>query len=168
MSNNNCKLCTKPIDLEEYIQHLPIPKLMAEHQLCFNCAFWTNRLAKDKIQNEMAKTSKPYIGDGKPEYIIPLVIDGEHHSISSKKAHGGNTIAILTIEGKVYTPTQMYHHGNIPPHFIDKFPNNAITLDGTDLAEIKSLSSSQGLGLALITVPQNVVQKMFDKFYKSK
>lgn len=168
MSNNNCKLCAKPIDLEEYIPHLPIPKLMAEHQLCFSCAFWTKKLAEDRVQNEIAKTSKPYIGDGKPEYFIPLVIDGEHRSISSKKAYGGNTIAILTIEGNVYTPTQVYYQGIIPPHFRDKFPNNAITLDKIDLTEIKSLSSSQGLGLAHITVPQNVVQKMFDKFYKSK
>lgn len=163
MSNNTCKLCTKPIDLEEYIQHLPIPKLMAEHQLCFNCAFWTHKLSED-----MVKTNKPYIGDGKPEYFIPLVINGEHQSISSKKAYGGNTVTILTIEGNVYTPTQVYYQGIIPDHFRDKFPNNAITIDETDLAEIQSLQSSQGLGLALITVPQNVVQKMFAKFYKSK
>ena len=169
MSNNSCKLCTKPIDLKEYIPRLPIPKLMAKYQLCFNCAFWTHRLAEDRMNIETAKSYVSYIDEcSKPEFIIPMVMNGEHMSISSKKANSGNSIFLLTKDGKIYNPSQVYYQGKIPTHFIDKFPNDTIELTQSELDEIRSLVTSKGLSLSHITVPQNVVQKMFDKFYKSK
>lgn len=169
MDNNTCKLCAKPIDLEEYIQHLPIPKIMAEQQVCFNCAFWIDRIKRDSEARAVkSKHGRGFALTMAPEFIIPLVIDGQHQSFSSKKAYGGKTMAVLTAEGELYFPTQMYYQGIVPEHFREELPDNAILLNDEDLQEIKSLASTDGQALSMVNVPQNVVQKMFDKFYKSK
>ena len=45
---NECQICGKPINLEEFDETREIPQLMARKQVCFKCAFWFNRLAYDK------------------------------------------------------------------------------------------------------------------------
>ena len=45
---NECQICGKPINLEEFDETREIPQLMARKQICFQCAFWSNRLAYDK------------------------------------------------------------------------------------------------------------------------
>ena len=52
---NECQICGKPINLEEFDETREIPQLMARKQVCFKCAFWFNRLAYDK---ELEKEGK--------------------------------------------------------------------------------------------------------------
>lgn len=52
---NECQICGKPINLEEFDETREIPQLMARKQVCFKCAFWSNRLAYDK---ELEKEKK--------------------------------------------------------------------------------------------------------------
>ena len=52
---NECQICGKPINLEEFDETREIPQLMARKQVCFQCAFWFNRLDYDK---ELEKEGK--------------------------------------------------------------------------------------------------------------
>ena len=52
---NECQICGKPINLEEFDETREIPQLMARKQICFKCTFWFNRLAYDK---ELEKEGK--------------------------------------------------------------------------------------------------------------
>lgn len=36
---NECQICGKPINLEEFDETREIPQLMARKQVCFKCAF---------------------------------------------------------------------------------------------------------------------------------
>lgn len=36
---NECRICGKPINLEEFDETREIPQLMARKQVCFKCAF---------------------------------------------------------------------------------------------------------------------------------
>ena len=45
---NECQICGKPLNLEEFDETREIPQLMARKQICFQCAFWSNRLDYDK------------------------------------------------------------------------------------------------------------------------
>lgn len=36
---NECQICGKPINLEEFDETREIPQLMARKQVCFQCAF---------------------------------------------------------------------------------------------------------------------------------
>ena len=52
---NRCRICGKPINLEDFDKNREIPKLMKAQDLCFQCAFWFNRLDYDK---ELEKEGK--------------------------------------------------------------------------------------------------------------
>lgn len=152
-----CPICSRLYDLYDFNMSLPIPKIMAEKEVCYHCAFW---LWRKELDDKLLSMEKPE--------IIPLVIDHEHMSIDIEKAWSGNSVAILRSDGKIFTPSQINHQGKIGKGFWYTFPNNAIYLEGEQLKYIKDLKSSTGLGLALITVPQNVVEEFFNSFYKSK
>ena len=151
MAKEKCNLCSEPYDLDEFEQSLAIPQIMKEKGLCWDCAYWTWRKIMD---------------DKLTESSITLVIDKDHIIIHKDKAWSGNSTAILTENGKVYIPHRIYYQGVVPVRFKSQFPNNAIYLSSDQLEYIQNLAISKGLGLALITVPQEVVQKMFSKFYK--
>ena len=52
---NECQICGKPINLEEFDETREIPQLMARKQVCFKCAFWFNRLDMIKSLRKRVK-----------------------------------------------------------------------------------------------------------------
>lgn len=152
-----CCICHKVYDLGEFDLTQEIPQLMKEHEICFKCAFWHWRSEYDKTCE-------------KEKGIIPFVINRYHYSASKDSIYAGLDYQhlILRSDGKLFNPPRLYHQGEIPSGFHYTFPNNAIFLNHEELAMIKNLESSKGLGLGLITVPENVVERLFKNFYKSK
>lgn len=60
---NRCRICGKPINLKDFDLNREIPKLMKNQDICFQCAFWFNRLDYDKNlekENKIAVITPDY------------------------------------------------------------------------------------------------------------
>ena len=68
----HCSLCTKEYDLEDYEPSSEIFKIIEEKNLCFFCAFWTWRLAKDKALELLHNNKDLFLAKLRKEVIKPL------------------------------------------------------------------------------------------------
>lgn len=139
--DNKCKLCGKPIDLEEYMPQMRIPQFMKANHLCFHCAFWFVRKDED---NELLMRAD--YGKDDP---IPLVTPDWSHWIvrpfrncffksssfnatrlESTRWYLGMVYKLPTGEEKLWLidNNNIAHQGTIPEHLHHLFEPNAIYL----------------------------------------
>lgn len=89
---------------------------MVGHQLCFECLHWTD------LVNEA----------GSPNSVRA---DGEHYFIcrddvpQRARGFGGQRFKITFTNGREVTTCNLWHQGEIPPHFRSKLPDNATILE---------------------------------------
>ena len=146
-----CTLCNGDYDLEEYTPNLDIPKLMAEHKICYECAFWLHRKRLDE----------------RAEGILPLVIDGSHYTVQVDKEYQSIIgkqdkfvylhNLIITSSGRIIPVNlfALWHQGTIPERFRDLFPNNAVRVE--DPVLVKELRSGR-------KVDKNLLKNLFKNF----
>lgn len=131
-----CNLCDQPEDMDDYIPYLSIPKIMAQHNLCFRCAYWMDRKEIDKNPD-----------------IIPIISQGSHYTVNKLDLITGQNLeelyseitVILTYDGLLFGSNRVTHQGTIPKHFKDWFPDNALILDN-NLAKMKALAMCKKFG----------------------
>lgn len=131
---NRCRICGKPINLEDFDKNREIPKLMKAQDLCFKCAFWFNRLAYDK---ELEKEGK--IAVITPDYShwvtkIPgniLMVPSAFGGIYQTKLQPVNTLGVIDEDRKklfIIRYNNITHQGTIPEHLRDAFKVNGVIL----------------------------------------
>lgn len=131
---NECQICGKPINLEEFDETREIPQLMARKQVCFKCAFWFNRLAYDK---ELEKEKK--IAVITPDYShwitrVPgsiLMVPSAFGGIYQTKLQPVNTLGVIDEDKEklfIIRYNNIAHQGTIPEHLRDAFKVNGIFL----------------------------------------
>lgn len=131
---NECQICGKPINLEEFDKTREIPQLMARKQVCFKCAFWSNQLAYDK---ELEKEGK--IAVITPDYShwitrIPgsiLMVPSAFGGIYQTKLQPVNTLGVIDEDKEklfIIRYNNIAHQGTIPEHLRDAFKVNGIFL----------------------------------------
>ena len=129
---NECQICGKPINLEEFDETREIPQLMARKQICFQCAFWHRIIESDKTliedsNYEMIPLVTPYF----QHYTIHLnkiwleVATFRRESFGSTKKY----IAAM-VKDKVYIGSynNWGFQGIIPAHLRELFTPNGIIL----------------------------------------
>ena len=105
-------------------------KLMyGDENLCHTCGFWNT-----KVQ----EYTEAILGDNK----LAIIVNGQHYmdegatSISSNVTekmfgHSGATFKYkLLVIDKIEITNNMWHQGEIPQHFRDRLPDNAIWIKG--------------------------------------
>lgn len=100
--------------LKDYDPNTPLYKLMHDRQLCFSCAFWT-----DKIENPPA---------GKE------VIGGHHYTVhpTAKRPDNllrgfmGKEFFIRRFDGTLIKSNNVWHQGEIPERFRKQLPDTAV------------------------------------------
>lgn len=131
---NRCRICGKPINLEDFDKNREIPKLMKAQDLCFQCAFWFNRLDYDK---ELEKESK--IAVITPDYShwvtkVPgsiLMVPSAFGGIYQTKLQPVNTLGVINRKIKdvyIIRYNNITHQGIIPEHLRKLFKVNGIFL----------------------------------------
>lgn len=137
MSKKICGICGREYDLEDLDLNLDLPKRMIEKKICFSCAHWDRNheldLSSRKIEgvpvilnkfNEMTVNFNP-----RDHWFIPFrVCHGENCSIHPLDTLQP-TYRVLMFEGRLYTVNNMWHQGEIPTVWFDKFKVNAMLLD---------------------------------------
>lgn len=141
---NQCRICGKPINLEDFEPNYEIPQLMKTEQLCFHCAFWHKRLEYDK---ELLKSNKVALIT--PEYshwvvkvpgtilTIPTGFSGIYHA---KLNPTMTYAAILDEEYKSFSlvcTNNASHQGTIPEHLRGLFKINSIFLTPAQFKELQ-------------------------------
>ena len=127
---NRCRICGKPINLEDFDKNREIPKLMKAQDLCFQCAFWFNRLDYDK---ELEKESK--IAVITPDYShwvtkVPgsiLMVPSAFGGIYQTKLQPVNTLGVINRKIKdvyIIRYNNITHQGIIPEHLRKLFKVN--------------------------------------------
>ena len=107
----NCKECGKEIT-GQGIYSGSTGSLMEALGLCYNCAYWTEKV---EIQEKSLR---------------PAIIDGCHYLIAPEaRCHRGLGGAYYKIrflaDGEIVETTNLWVQGDIPKHFRDRLPNNA-------------------------------------------
>lgn len=131
---NECQICGKPINLEDFYKNREIPKLMKAQDLCFQCAFWSNRLAYDK---ELEKDGK--IAVITPDYShwvteIPgniLMVPSAFGGIYQTQLQPVNTLGVIDEDREklfIIRYNNITHQGTIPEHLRKLFKVNGVIL----------------------------------------
>ena len=115
----NCKTCGNKISFTFGEDR---NKELEDSQHCFDCNFWDTRLI------EMQTDPNYYVANGN------LFWDGGHGKtdIFGYKAHGGYPFYIKCHDGRKVTTDNLWHNGEIPPEWIEKFPNTAVFVGSFD------------------------------------
>ena len=131
---NRCRICGKLINLEDFDKNREIPKLMKAQDLCFQCAFWFNRLDYDK---ELEKENK--IAVITPDYShwvtkIPgsiLMVPSSFGGLYQTKLQPINTLGVIDEDQEklfIIRYNNITHQGTIPEHLRDAFKVNGVIL----------------------------------------
>lgn len=160
---NRCRICGKPINLKDFDLNREIPKLMKNQDICFQCAFWFNRLAYDK---ELEKEGK--IAVITPDYShwvtkIPgniLMVPSAFGGIYQTKLQPVNTLGVIDEDREklfIIRYNNIAHHGTIPEHLRKLFKVNGVILSPQ---EYKMLEDYQGNAYEFI---KNQIDNAIDK-----
>lgn len=108
-----CRICGEEFNSSYYYKDTE--KAMNEHQMCFGCNFWREKVEQDAQQ----PPHKVAIINGVHYYIDDENIVGEF------RGFGGDKFVIHFNDGTEVTTTNLWCQGDIPPQWRDKFPDNA-------------------------------------------
>ena len=108
-----CKICGEEFDSSYYYKDTE--KAMNEHQMCFGCNFWREKIEQDAQQ----PPHKVAIIDGVHYYI------DDENVVSKFRGFDGNKFEIHFNDGTKVTTTNLWCQGDIPPEWRQHFPDNA-------------------------------------------
>ena len=100
-----------------------VGKLMVEKCLCFECAFWTEKIEIFSNRHAIIDGKMFYIKDDKPKEYKGFL------------GFGGRKFNIQFNDGQIITTRNMWHNGEIPDHFRDRLPDNAVFISEKELTE---------------------------------
>ena len=144
---NRCRICGKPLNLEDFDINREIPTLMKAQDVCYSCAFWFNRLEYDKkLENEKK------IAVITPDYShwitrVPgdiLMVPSAFGGIYQTKLQPINTLGVIDRNKKdlyIIRYNNITHQGTIPEHLRKLFKVNGVFLSPQ---EYKMLEDYQG------------------------
>lgn len=104
-----CSVCGKKQNLNKYA--LNFSKNLKRYVMCFHCYFWM-------------------VDVGASNYVV---IDGVAYSVGEEdwngsRGYGGRRFIIKRKNGCIIDTTNLWHRGNVPDYFRDKFSDDAVFL----------------------------------------
>lgn len=108
----NCSLCGQEDNLDEY-NSCAILDIMRQKQVCFNCAFWIDKINNPPIGQEII---------GGHHYIVHPFVKRPENII---KGFLGREFYIRKLDGTLIKSNNVWHQGKIPEHFKNQFPDTA-------------------------------------------
>lgn len=140
VNKNCCIMCGNPINLDDYIPHLEIPKLMKKEGICYKCAFWLKRLEYDQHleSNKMALVDNDYhhwvIKVPGQVITVPVGGNGVYHSRLNNM-----TYALAMDNDKFYIleTNNLTHQGQIPEHLRRLFKVNCLFLTPSEYKQLQ-------------------------------
>lgn len=93
-------------------------KKMIERNMCFGCNHWTDAIESTKRDNVMIV-----------DHIVYSVVPEKPNTPNSFKGFGGAKFTFIK-DGKTIESTNVWCGGDIPKHFWNRIPDNAIMIQG--------------------------------------
>jgi hypothetical protein len=160
---NQCQLCGKPINLDEFDLSREIPQRMKRDHICFRCVFWLNRKFYDE---ELEKEKK--IAVITPDYShwitrVPgdiLMVPSAFGGVYQTKLQPVNTLGVIDRNKKelfIIRYNNITHQGTIPEHLRDVFKVNGVILSPQ---EYKMLEDYRGNAYEFI---KNMIDNAINK-----
>ena len=108
LAKPRCRECGEP---EPFHFDERMERTLAERQLCFSCNFWTLLVGRtDSVivggHHYVVKPDRP----GVPDHCL---------------GHGGSRFVIRFFDGRQVVTHNLWDQGQVPPHFLDRIPDNA-------------------------------------------
>jgi uncharacterized protein YlaI len=107
-----CSICEAVYEIDSFDPNAPLVKLMGERNICFQCAFWSDKIEKPLLGRE--------------------IINGEHfvfHPCQDKplvfQGFGGREFYALLNDNSLIMSNNVWHQGKIPERFCEKLPDTA-------------------------------------------
>lgn len=144
---NRCRICGKPLNLEDFDLNREIPKLMKAQDVCYQCAFWFKRLDYDKNLEKENKIAiiTPYYSHWVT--TVPgsiLMVPSAFGGIYQTKLQPIHTLGVIDRKDKqvyIIRSNNITHQGTIPEHLRKLFKVNGVFLSPQ---EYKMLKDYQG------------------------
>lgn len=160
---NRCRICGKPINLEDFDKSREIPKLMKSQDLCFQCAFWFNRLDYDKELEKEKKIAVITLDYSHWVTKVPgtiLTVPSSFSGIYHTKLQPISTLGVIDRKTKqvyIIRYNNITHQGTIPEHLRKLFKVNGVILSPQ---EYKMLEDYQGNAYEFI---KNMIDNAINK-----
>lgn len=146
MSKQVCSICHNEYDLEEFDPKTDTYRLMEENHICFTCSHWKMNLELDHSDERNNRgipivVSKFYGPSAKfnarEHWFIPFMTNGRNTNCSIHPLDRFQPpYKVLMFDGRLYTVSNMWHQGSIPPVWFDKFPVNARLISTQEAASL--------------------------------
>lgn len=119
-----CSICGAEYELSSFDMHKPLPQLMKKRGLCFNCAFWIDKIESPNPDRE--------------------IINGEHYMFPPScpnqdfKRTGGRRVYVMRNDGSLISSNNMWFQGVIPERFREKLTDTAKFISKQTFLKIQS------------------------------
>lgn len=135
MAKLKCKICHKEYDLEDFDPRYEPVTRMIEKGICFSCAHWDNNYDMDHSDERLGRgipvvVSKLYGPTAqvnpRAHWFLPFYTIGRNMNCTVHPLDRFQpTYRVLFMDGRLYTVNNLWHQGEIPPAWYDKFEVNA-------------------------------------------
>lgn len=120
-----CSICEATYEIESFNPNAPLVKTMVEKHICFQCAFWL-----DKIENPAPNRE---------------VIKGEHYTFNPYQdhqaifqGHGGRVFYGVRNDGTLIISNNVWFQGEIPKRFREQLPDTAQLISKKTYTKLKN------------------------------
>lgn len=135
MAKLECKICHGEYSLEDFdLEHEPVTR-MVKKGICFTCALWDHNLDMDHSDELLSRgipvtVSKFYspttLANPRNHWFLPFhTIEGNINCMIHPLKLSQPIYKVLLNDGRLYTVNNLWHQGEIPPVWYDKFEVNA-------------------------------------------
>lgn len=135
MAKLECNICHKEYDLEDFDPKCRPVNIMIKKGICHSCAHWDNNYEMDHSDERTGRgipvvVSKFYgpTAQANPRYhwFLPFYTTGRNTNCTIHPTDRFQpTYKVLFKDGRLYTVNNLWHQGEIPPIWYDKFEVNA-------------------------------------------
>ena len=132
-----CKCCGSPYNLDDFDLNVEPSIRMLEKGLCFSCAYWDRNYERDQYERltrgiplVVIDNSKGY--SRRAHWFLPFYNFFKEDSLNisiDQLNRFQPAYKILLNDGRLFTVNNLYHQGNIPVFWYEKFKVNACFLD---------------------------------------
>lgn len=134
-----CKCCYNEYDVDDFDLSIEPAVRMIDKGLCFTCAHWDHNFELDHSDERLSRGIPVIIGDPdkrsnkRYHWFLPLYLSGGSSNTSIHPVDRFQpSYKILMKDGRLYTVNNLWHQGEIPPVWYDKFEVNAIFISNTE------------------------------------
>jgi hypothetical protein len=122
---HKCSCCGVNYETDSFDLKQPLPQMMVEKQLCFECAFWTDKIEKTPQNREIINGEHYMFGQFQED---PLCFQG----------HGGRIFYAVHNDKTLVMSNNVWCQGTVPGRFRNQLPDTAKLISKHTYLQLKN------------------------------